>query len=148
MPCQFLRKRRFNRSPPVVPQLTCFKEDTCRGRRYPQRGAFRPAARFACGPISPTVTAWGFKQTAGEAQRAARIAQGFHQAVFPGIEGEGTRFRLDVSDRRSIRGLTAPKGWASAYRDFQLLNPWPSTSVASQMETKAFGSFSLRKALS
>ena len=111
-------------------------------------GAFRPSARFACGPISSTVTAWGFKQTAGEAQRAARIAQGFHQAVFLGIEGEGTRFRLDVSDRRNIRDMTAPKGWASAYRDFQLLNPWPSTSVASQMERKAFGSFSLRKALS
>ena len=143
-----LKETPIQSKPPVVPQLACFKEDTCRGRRYPQRGAFRPAARFACGPISPTVAAWGFKQTAGEAQLAARIAQGFHQAVFPGVEGEGTRFRLDVSDRHGIRDLTAPKGRASAYRDFQLLNPWPSTSVASQMETKAFGSFSLRKALS
>ena len=111
-------------------------------------GAFRPSARFACGPISLTVAAWGFKQTAGEAQLAARIAQGFHQAASPGVEGEGTRFSPDVSDRHGLRDLTAPQGRASVYKDFQLLNPWPSTSVASQMERKAFGSFSLRKAVS
>lgn len=65
-----------------------------------------------------------------------------------GVEGEATRLRLNVSDRHGIRGSTAPKGRSSVYKDFQLLNPCPSTSVASQMERKAFGSFSLRNALS
>ena len=47
----------------MVPQLARFEENTFRGSRYPQRGAFRLSARLACGPISLRIAAWGVKQT-------------------------------------------------------------------------------------